>query len=136
MLVEEALAKYLAEKTGVKVWPEQIPANEAEPVYPAIVYQEISYVPDVIHRGASGIASTRYQITCFARRYRESRELAERARQRLSGFRGAWGELDIDGCFVEDARSVPELDAEASSRDRFGRMFDVVICFKESPTVS
>jgi len=136
MLVEEALALHLAEKTGAKVWPVEIPPGEPEPIYPAITYQEISYVPDVIHRGPSGLAQSRYQVTCFGRTHRESRDLAELARQRLSGFRGKWGELEIQGCFLEDARSVPSENAEAQRRDRYGRMFDVVIHFTEAPTVS
>jgi len=129
-LIEEALGKYLGAATGVKVWPEQPPENEAD-TFPAIVYQETTYEADVIHRGASGIAETRFQITCFARTYRECRLLAERARKKLSGFRGSWDGLVIGGVFVLGSRSVPERNPEAKRRDRYGRMFDVVINHRE-----
>lgn len=106
MTIEAALVKHLTEHAGLasvlggRVFPKHRPQ---QPAYPAIVYHRISGPREHSHDGASGLAHPRFQFDCYAPTYAGAKDLSERVRAALDGYRGLMGgSVDVNGAFLED----------------------------------
>lgn len=94
---------------GARVYPTLMPQK---PTLPALVYTEISNVPDYVMGGQSGIAGARYQIDSYATSLSAVKALAEQVRLALSGFRGTLVDVIID--HVEKQNSTTLYEEETA----------------------
>jgi Protein of unknown function (DUF3168) len=70
---------------GTRVYPAPLPAN---PVYPAITYQQISQGNVSSHSGNSHLANTRLQLTCWASSHTANSDLRDNLKRVLRDFHG------------------------------------------------
>lgn len=108
MTIEAAITKHLTEAAGLagvlggRVYPKHLPQN---PTYPAIAYHRISGPREHSHDGSSGLAHPRFQLDLFARTHVAAKDLAEKVRLALDGYKGVMGGVggvDVNGAFLED----------------------------------
>jgi len=110
-LLEEAIKSRLTTFAGLtaligtRAYPTRMPQN---PVYPNLVFTEISNIPDYVMGGQSGIARARYQIDCYADSVSGVKALAEQVRLALSGFRGTVAAVVIDLVLKQNSTTVDE----------------------------
>lgn len=125
MVVEEGLVTYLLAQptiTGVigqRLYPIHIPQN---PTLPAIAYQRISTPRTYSHQGFSNRARPRIQLTLFALSYSACKDLAEKLRAVLAGYRGLWGTVNIFSTFVDN-----ELDDYDTETQQYRRIIDLLV---------
>jgi hypothetical protein len=64
------------------------------------------------HNGASGLAETRVQISCWSDASdEEAEQIADRVRLVLDGYKGYWGNISIDNSYLDQHRTIYEDDA-------------------------
>jgi len=94
-MFEEGLVTYLSENVeltgliGDRLYPLALPQS---PTMPAVVYQEISAVPEYSQSGYSDLERTRMQFKCWANTLLMAKQIKAVLRMALSGFRGDMGE--------------------------------------------
>jgi hypothetical protein len=113
---------------GVRIYPGIVPQgiNQAAASQPALVQNLITEQTDYHMAGASGLVSMRVQIDAWAKTPDEAVDLANRAKDRLSGFSGtiSWGDttpqssVSIQGIFAENARDDYDDLAKMHRRGR------------------
>lgn len=92
MSVESDLYTLLKDDAAVaalvsnRIFPLLMPQN---PAFPAITYHRVSGPRVHSHGGPSGLASPRFQVSCWAKSYAAVRDLAEKVRLALDGRMGA-----------------------------------------------
>jgi hypothetical protein len=84
---------------GTRVYPERLPQDVT---LPALVYQLIrSEGPTYAHEGDVGLDRIRVQFDCWADTYDGAMALFSELRSLISGFRGAWGDVEVGHCLLE-----------------------------------
>ena len=108
MTIETAITRHLTENAGLagvlggRVYPKRMPQN---PTYPTIVYHRISGAREHSHDGSSGLAHPRFQLDLWAKTHIAAKDLAEKVRAALDGYKGVMGGVggvDVNGVFLED----------------------------------
>ena len=108
MTIEDGLYTYLSsaasvvDVVGSRIHAQIRPQGE---VLPAITYQRISSTHERHTTGASGIANARLQIDCWATGnggYSRAKDLAERVRNAIDGYRGAMGQDTVKSVVLEN----------------------------------
>jgi len=74
----------VGDEVGERVYPVRLPQGAT---IPAVVYQRISTDPVRSHSGNSGLATVRFQLSCWAETYDEASTIAEKIRTALHGKR-------------------------------------------------
>lgn len=113
---------------GDRIYPVQIDQGAG---LPAIAYQQISGPREHNVSGPIGWVRARYQITAWADTYLDAIDLATAIRVAVDGYSGTIAGLVIDHIFVVDEGDVPDLSAENSALNMYGKRIDVQIVFKE-----
>lgn len=111
MSIEAGLRAHLASVSS-RIYPANL-IPEAAPL-PSITYRRVSTTPQIGLGGLAGLTSVRVQISVFAEGdsgYGEAKELAAAVIARLSGFRGAWGDVPISGVNFDGMQDI-DHDAE------------------------
>jgi len=91
---------------------------------PAIVFSQISGVPDYSCDGATGQRASRYQITSWARTPVLARTLAAAVDSVFSGYFGTSDSTVFQAAFVGTIYDIPSLSV-AEQQDRYGKAVDV-----------
>ena len=94
-----------------RVYPMKLPQGWT---LPAITYQRVSGARDHCLNGASGRARPRFQIDCWAEDYDGVKDLADKVRLCLHGFKGDIDtESDVGGIILEADRDIWEESIDA-----------------------
>jgi hypothetical protein len=113
----------VAAMVGTRMHARKLPQN---PTLPAIVYQRIDTRRLHDMAGPDGLPRPRMQLTCWATTPAGATDLAAVVRQRLDGFKGTWGAIDIGSC-----QCVGEMDLDDPDATRSGVALDFMIQFTE-----
>jgi len=108
---------------GVRVHPVILPQGETRA---SLVYNLVSEVNDHHTQGASGLVMARIQIDAWAGLADTADSLARLVKERIDGYRGLMGAVQIQGVFAETAFTSYEDDPKLF---RVGR--DYLIHFEE-----
>jgi len=134
MSVEKALCTKLNDTPavtdiiGINIYPNVLePAAEL----PALVYQQISGARDHVMAGPSGLASPRFQLTCWAETYAKADELADAVRQTLDGYAGTVDSVVIQCIHLLDEADMPSVRPDSREQKRYGKRLDFQVWFKE-----
>ena len=113
-------------KVGTRVYGVKLPQK---PTLPAIVFFRVTEDPVYDTSGMTGLSSGRFQVDCWDKNLKGSRDLKEAVRKLLSGFKGTANGETIDGSFLESAGDLydPDLDAHRAS-------IDFLVWYKETTT--
>lgn len=110
MLLEEAIRAHLVANGGVsaligtRLYPLVLPQD---PTYPAIVLTRVSGVREHSHDGPSLLSTSRLQLDCIAPTAAAAKNVADKVRLALDGFRGTMGGaggVEVNGAWLEDER--------------------------------
>lgn len=129
MTLETALRTYtLADATvtalaGTRMYPRKLPQG---PTLPALVYQRIDTRREHDMAGPDGLPRPRLQVTAWAANVAAAWDLANAVRERLDGYRGAWGDVTVGSCLCVGERDLDDPDA-----GRVGVIQDYLIQFAE-----
>ena len=93
---------------------------------PAIVYQRIDTRRLHIMAGPDGLPRPRMQVNSWGMTPADCYSLAAVVRERLDGYRGAWGALDVQSCLC-----VGERDLDDPETGHNGVIQDYLIQFVE-----
>jgi hypothetical protein len=89
----------IAEAVGLqRVFPVILKQGENKP---SIVYNLVSDNTDHVTEGPSGLVTARYQIDCWSLLQDTSSELDRLVKDRLDGYSGPMGAIDVQGVFSE-----------------------------------
>jgi hypothetical protein len=113
----------VAASVGTRMHARKLPQN---PTLPAISFQRIDTRRLHDMAGPDGLPRPRIQITCWATTPAGATDLAAVVRQRLDGYRGAWGTIDIGSC-----QCVGEKDLDDPETGRVAVAQDYMIQFTE-----
>ncbi len=97
----------VAALVSTRIYPVNLPQK---PTYPAIVYTRISGDRTYSFEGASGLASPRFQIDCFASTYSGGKDLSSKLRSAINGFRGTVSGIVVQAIFLESDSDMFEDD--------------------------
>jgi Protein of unknown function (DUF3168) len=106
LLADAAIAAAVG---GPRVFPVVLPQGERRA---SLVYTRISDVGDHHMGGPSGLARPRYQIDAYAALQDDADSLARLVKDRLDGFRGLMGSVQVQGAFLDSLRDEYEQEAE------------------------
>lgn len=76
---------------------------------PSVVINRISEVTDYLSKGPSGLVTTRFQIDAWAVNYGAAEDLAIKIKDRMSGYRGLMGAVNVQAALSGNAN--PEYDS-------------------------
>jgi len=114
MTIEKDIYYQLTDDTDVstlvgdRVYPMKLPQGWT---LPAITYQRISGERAHCLNGPSGRARPRFQIDCWAEDYDGAKDLSDKVRLCLDGFKGDINtESDVGGITLEGDRDIWEED--------------------------
>jgi hypothetical protein len=85
-MIPEALFESLKGLAGNRCYPVKLP-ERAE--FPAITYFEVSGRENNTHDGYDKTSVNRWQVSCWAKTYKEAKELADSVKQQLRAFSGS-----------------------------------------------
>ncbi len=122
MSLETALRTYvLADATvaglaGARMYPRKLPQG---PTLPAIAYQRIDTRREHDMAGPDGLPRPRVQVACWAASVAQAADLAAAVMERLDGYRGAWGSVQVQSCLCVGERDLddPETGRSAVALD-------------------
>lgn len=113
----------VAASVGTRMYARKLPQN---PTLPAISFQRVDARRLHDMAGPDGLPRPRMQLTCWGKTPAEASDLAAVVRQRLDGYRGAWGAIDIGSCLC-----VGEKDLDDPETGRVAVAQDYMIQFTE-----
>jgi hypothetical protein len=138
MSIEPAIIRLLnddsdvVELVGNRIFPIFVPKKRK---LPAITYQQISGPRDNTFDGASGLANTRFQINCWARKYKDASELADEVRDALSPKDDSYPKtvegIKVRAVMLFNENDVPSVRGDNEEMSGFGKMLDFNIWFDE-----
>jgi hypothetical protein len=133
MIIEEALFAHLTSDSdvsalvGTRVYPLVAP-QDAE--LPLLVYQRISTPRVRSQSGPSGLAHPRFQITARATSVSQLRDLANKVRIALDGFKGVMG--GASGVNVGAIFQDNERDGYGETTMEYSVQMDFIIWHREA----
>lgn len=103
----------------------------AKAVAPYIVYRRSATDRSRTMSGPTGHAQPTFILTCWAKSYDESIDLATKVRARLDGEKGTWSGVSIEHCNVTDETDAFNPSPELEEKQFFGRELTVEIQHEE-----
>jgi hypothetical protein len=126
--IEEAIAYYLTARGIVRPQPWVLAMNSVlSSGNPAIGYVLVSTTEPGVLQGASGLATTRLQLSCLGVAYQDARTLAVASRNVLQGFSGQVSGVRIDDVKLDSAHDINEPLKEGQQKPIFHRAVDYKI---------
>jgi len=92
---------------GARIHPVVMPQGEKRP---SLVCNTITETTDHHTQGPSGLVMVRMQIDAYATLPNDADALARAVKDRLDGYRGPMGAIDVQGVFAETARTGYESE--------------------------
>jgi hypothetical protein len=129
MTIETELRAYtlagpeVAALVGTRMYPQKLPQN---PTLPALVYQRIDTRRLHDMAGPDALPRPRIQIAAWASSVADAWDVVNAVRERLDGYRGAMGVIDVQSCLCVGERDVDDPDT-----GRTGVEQDYQIQFRE-----
>lgn len=142
--IEEALYWHLANHWEVaalvddRVYPALRQKNLS--TLPAITYQTISKFTPRHNTSASGMATKRIQVNCWAESVEDAETLAVRVRLAVNGYRGLMGALaaqvHVLSVECDDEADVAEEEPQLDAARSYGVRQDFLITYRETAAVN
>jgi len=85
---------------GARIFPHILPQGERRA---SLVYNLISEITDHHMQGASGLVTARYQLDAWAGLADDADALARLVKNRIDGYRGPMGAVQVQGVFADTA---------------------------------
>lgn len=137
MKAESVIAYRLGTFAGVTAIVGTGTANDPTRIYPVAIPQTRK-MPLITYRVVSsdriesvysdpGMASVRFQITCWAQTYDDVKELAEQVRLALERYGSAVSGTQINGVTVYDIHMGSEVDLYEPTLEAFGVATDYIV---------
>ena len=104
---------------GTRIYPSVLPQT---PTLPAVVYQTISDVREMLHDGPQGLPVARIQYDCWGVSYTSARNTANALRTAADGYRGAMGASAVGFASV-----LNMIDTYEPVTQRYRTLVDVLI---------
>jgi hypothetical protein len=104
---------------GTRWYPDTLPEN---PIYPAVVYQQISQVTIGSHTETANLAQTRLQLTLWCNTFDQAITLRNAIRTVLNDYRGSSSGVRIDRC-----QWYSDLSTSDPITQKFNRFIDLMI---------
>jgi hypothetical protein len=109
MTIETAFAALLEDQAGVPNAQIHLGVAPASASYPFASFQLISESDRFVTlNGPSGMGHPRIQVDCYARTFREAKELSETIREAIDGYRGTQAGVVISSCIKVSETYLPE----------------------------
>ena len=119
-MIRSSLRQYLAAQSEItalvstRIYPVFAPESAT---FPAIIYARKSGGHDHNLHSATGSAMPAFELTCLAPTYEQVDQLAEVIRQKMQGFRGPMGSVNVRSVILDDeADGFEDLGEAASDR--------------------
>jgi len=112
--IEEAIFSLLTSLSAItalvdsRVYPLKMPQN---PIYPNIVYKQVSDRDLPLVNGNGGMYWPRFQFDCYARTYSQVKRLARTLRVQITDYSDTVGSIDI--CRIMFLNEVDDFDPVA-----------------------
>jgi len=132
MHIETALMTYLLAQSGITdICGERIYFARAvqDTVAPYLVLSKISSPRTMTHDGPDGLADARFQITAFAAKYGDAKQLTVAVQDALYGYQGTMG--GDGGVYVFSCAYDDETDLDPGEIGLFGVAADYIISVRE-----
>ena len=100
--------------------------------YPCIVYQRISSTPRRHLTANSGLATDRFQFTCWASTAKAARELAEQIRQGLDNYVGSSTGTTITSIQHANGTDIGSDSADHEGIRYYGTRMDFMVTYQET----
>jgi hypothetical protein len=126
MEIEKALGAYLTAHVTLvagRVYSVKLPQKA---VLPALTFFRVSTVPIYSHQGFSHLTKCRFQISCWAVKHGDVREIASELRDVLDGYSGMMGTTEIGSCLCVGDRDMYEPAAGI-----YQAPLDFMVAFRE-----
>lgn len=104
----------IAALVGTRIYP-VVPAQKAS--LPHLVYTRLDTQRGHTHSGPEGLQRPRLLVTCWAETFLVSRDLADKVRLALDGYRGAMGSTVIQAAFIAGDSDTFEFDTKLFCSD-------------------
>lgn len=106
----------VAAMVGTRMYARKLPQN---PTLPAISFQRIDNRRLHDMDGPDGLPRPRMQLNCWGTTPAEAADLAAVVRQRLDGFLGTWGSINIGSCLCVGDKDIddPQTGRVAVAQD-------------------
>jgi len=124
--MEKAIRKYLADNVSLvsgRVYSMKLPQGC---VLPAVTFQRISTVPLYSHEGFSHYTECRFQVSCWAVKHGDVREIASEVRDILEGYKGMMG-----ATYVHRAFCIGDIDMYEPATNIYHAPLDFMVAFEE-----
>jgi hypothetical protein len=108
MTIEQSYFEFLSENITVPGYYVKFPDNVS---FPSWRLQRIRGSPTVSHDGDTGMETALLQVSCFAKTYKEVKELAESIKAVCSGYSGLMGSIPAR-IFIKNETDLYEPDAK------------------------
>jgi len=86
---------------GARIFPVVLPQGVK---LASVVYTRVSSIGDHHMQGPSGLARPRYQIDAYAPEPNDAASLANLIKDRLDGYQGLMGAINVQGVFLDTER--------------------------------
>lgn len=117
MHIEQALKRHMEAQgdltalVGERIYYVRAPQDVDTPY---LVFFKVTALRPHSHEGGSGLAYSRFQLSCFANSYYEAKQMAWALQAALQGFSGTMGGAEgteIGGCFYDNEQDnyEPEM---------------------------
>lgn len=132
MIIEQALTTYLLAQSGItdlvgqRIHFVKAPQDVANPY---IVFLKVSAPREHSHDGASGMAVTRFQFSCFANTYSGAKDVAAAVQTALQAYQGTMG--GAGGVYVDSIFYDNESDRYEEASKLYHIMVDYQITHEE-----
>lgn len=135
MSLKAGIYSYLAASTPIaavvstRIWPRLIPQATT---YPAISFMVVS--AEHVHSmgGSSELAFKRVQVDCWADTESAADDLRELVRNRMDGYAGNMGSVEVQSCLITNERDTMEA-APGNEEDRkYVASTDFMVSYYES----
>jgi len=128
MHIETALKAYLKAQSGItdicgqRIYFASAPQSV---IAPYLVLSKISSPRSMTHDGPDGMTDARFQLSAFAKKYGDAKELIVAVQDALSGYKGTMG--GEGGIVVACCTYDDETDLDPGEQGLFGVAADYII---------
>jgi hypothetical protein len=109
-MIEKAFASLLRNVASVAADRVHLGTAPNGAQMPFASFQVVSEGDRFAHMTGGGMGHPRVQVDCYARTFREAKELSEQIRAAIDGYRGTQANVAIGSCLKVGEQYLPEPD--------------------------
>jgi hypothetical protein len=124
--MEKAIGQYLEDNVTLvsgRVYSMKLPQGCT---LPALTFFRVSTMPLYSHEGFSHYTECRFQVSCWAMKHGDVREIASEVRDVLEGYKGMMGATYVHRCLC-----VGDIDLFEPETSIFHAPLDFMVAFEE-----